>query len=119
MANYKETDLVGVSWIRCRNITITNPMAGTIDQITKQPNIPTAYFQEEKVISIDGTKTFIDIGNCSKKFTPTEVINLRDPDTGELTGATSSHSELYKLLNSLYLQTALERDQANTSTGSQ
>ena len=114
MANYKETDLAGVSWIRCRTVTIVNPMVGTIDIGTKQPSVPTAYFQEEKVISIDGSKTLVDIGSCQKKFNPSEVINIRNPDTGELTGNTSSHGDLYKVLYSLYLQTALERDEAIT-----
>lgn len=114
MANYRETNLTGVSWVRCRAITINNPIEGTMDPNNSLPDVPVAYFQEEKVISIDGVRNLVSAGYCSRKFTPTDVINLRDPDTGELTGATSSHSELYKLLYSLYLQTALERDEAIT-----
>ena len=118
MANYKETDLAGVSWVRCRAVTIINPIEGTIDpSIPNAPSVPTAYFQEEKVISIDGVRTLIDSGSCFKKFNSTEVINLRNPDTGELTGGTSSHAELYSILYSLYLQTAIERDEAVTATG--
>ena len=115
MANYKQTNLAGVSWVRCRNITITNPISGTVDTTKIGPNnflVPTAYFQEEKVISIDGVQNTIDMGSCQKQFNPTEVINLRNPETGELTGGTVIHAELYVILYSLYLQTAEARDLA-------
>lgn len=114
MANYKETNLAGVSWVRCKNITITNPIAGAVESGSLKPLIPTAYFKEEKVISIDGIQNTIDVGICYKSFNPTDVINLRNPETGELIGTTATHEELYVLLYSLYLQTAEERDAAAT-----
>lgn len=114
MANYKEVDLAGVSWIRCRNITITNPVTGTIGPTTGNLTVPTAYFQEEKVLSIDGVQNTIDVGSCVKQFNPTDIINIRNPETGELVGTTATHGDLYVLLYSLYLQTALERDAAAT-----
>lgn len=114
MANYKETNLAGVSWIRCRNITITNPIAGSMEPGNEIAAIPTAYFQEEKVISIDGVQSTIDSGSCLRQFNPTEIINLRNPDTNELTGTTMTHAELYVILYSLYLQTAEARDLAAT-----
>ena len=114
MANYKETDLAGVSWVRCKNITITNPLDGTMQLGGLVPLVPTAYFQEEKVISIDGVQNTLDVGSCFKKFNPVEPITLVNPETGGPIGTTVSHEELYVILYSLYLQTAQERDLAAT-----
>ena len=112
MANYKETTLTGTTWMRCRAVTITNPLPGTeeLDGRTQQPVGPTAYFQEEKVITMDGADMRSDAGSCCKAFATDGVIALRDPGTGELTGETTSHGALYTILFSLYMQTALERD---------
>lgn len=111
MANYKETSLSGVSWVRCRNITITNPIAGTMEvSLVSTPAVPTAYFQEEKVVYIDGAQSTIDVGSCIKQFIPTDIIIIKDPETGVATGAVMTHAELYTVLYSLYIQTALERD---------
>lgn len=120
--NYKQTNLAGTSWVRCKSISITNPLPGgtevSYDSITKRqiltPIVPTAYFQEEKVISIDDVQNTIDIGICTKKFNPTDIINLRNPETGGLVGTTATHGDLYVLLYSLYLQTAEERDATAT-----
>ena len=110
--NYKETTLSGISWTRCRAVTIVNPLAGTgeIDRKTNIQDGPVAYFQEETVLSVDGKEIRADAGSCSQKFDPTAMIQLRDPVSGELTGATMTHAELYTILYSLYLQTATERD---------
>lgn len=110
MANYRETSLAGVSWIRCRNITITNPLASTKEPGSDKLAIPTAYFQEEKVISIDGIRNTLDVGSCFKQFNPASTIPIINPDTGMPTGNTATHAELYVILYSLYLQTAQERD---------
>jgi hypothetical protein len=37
---------------------------------------------------------------------------MLNPETGEATGATVTHAELYAILFSLYMQTAVERDGA-------
>ena len=113
--NYKETTLSGTSWTRCRTVVITNPLAGTgpIDPSTNAPFGPTANFHEEKVISIDGKQTTVDAGSCRKAFDPAATIPLLNPETGEPTGATVTHAELYAILFSLYMQTAVERDGAS------
>ena len=101
--NYKQTTLSGTSWTRCRCVTITNPLAG---------DAATAYYQEEKVIGIDGAQTTVDAGSCRKAFDPAATIPMLNPETGEATGATVTHAELYAILFSLYMQTAVERDGA-------
>lgn len=102
--NYKESTLTGTSWTRCRCVTITNPLAGTTP--------PTAYFQEERVVEIDGGNTTMDASSCSKPFDPASVITMLNPITGLPTGTTTTHGELYAILYSLYMQTAIERDAA-------
>ena len=112
--NYKETSLAGTSWVRCRAITITNPLAGTEElDHTGQPIGPTAHFTEEKVVTMEGADLRIPAGSCSKPFSPTDTITLLDPATGEATGATVTHAALYGILFSLYMQTAVERDVTN------
>lgn len=101
--NYKQTTLSGTSWTRCRCVTINNPLTG---------DAPIAYFQEEKVMSIDGAQTTVDAGSCRKAFYPAATISMLNPETGEATGATVTHAELYAILFSLYMQTAVERDGA-------
>ena len=110
--NYKETALAGTSWVRCRAITITNPLAGTeeTDQRTGLLVGPTAFFTEEKVVTMDGADLRVPSGYCSKAFNPEDTITLINPETGEVTGATVTHGALYEILYSLYMQTALERD---------
>jgi hypothetical protein len=108
--NYKETTLSGTSWTRCRCVTITNPLADTEFDKNNNPLGPVAYFQEQKVISIDGAQTTVDAGSCRKAFDPAATIPMLDPATGETTGSSVTHGELYAILFSLYMQTAVERD---------
>ena len=103
MANYKETNVSGTSWVRCRQIEITNPVQATAPK--------TVFFYEEKIINIDGALTSLPQSSCRKVFDPVAgTITIVDPTTGNPTGSTVSHLELYNILYSLYIQTALERD---------
>lgn len=110
--NYKETNLAGTSWTRCKSITITNPLAGE----TPLPGIisplkPVALFYEESITQLTEGSTFKrDTGYCSTEFNPTSIIPLIDLDTGIATGEIVTHTELYRILYSLYMQTALARD---------
>ena len=110
--NYKQTTISGTSWTRCRTVTITNPLPGhgPVQGITGVEQGPTAFFQEEKVVSIDGVQSTSDTGSCRKAFDPVATIPMLNPETGEATGATVTHAELYAILFSLYMQTAVERD---------
>ena len=110
--NYKKTTATGTSWVRCRAITITNPLAGAedADPFTRLPIGPTAHFTEEKVLSLDGANVQLPAGSCSKVFNPADTITLLDPTTGEPTGEAVTHAALYGILFSLYMQTAIERD---------
>ena len=99
------------SWVRCRAITITNPLPGQV--AGHVPEVPTAYFTEEKVLNLDGANVQLPAGSCSKPFNPTDTITLLDPATGEPTGETVTHAALYGILFSLYMQTAVERDTTN------
>ena len=102
--NYKETNITGTSWVRCNNVTITNPLNG---------EVPTAFFQEEKVVCIDDANTIVPEGFCCKVFDPSSgVIPLLNPVTGASLGPNVTHAELYTILYSLYVQTAMERDAA-------
>lgn len=104
MANYRESALAGNSYTRCKELYISNPMAGM--------GSPRVTFIEEEVLNIDANTRQVDAGSCKKIFNSPELIALRNPITSELTGDTLSHEMLYVILYSLYMQTALERDAA-------
>ncbi len=65
---------------------------------------------EEDVISIGDSTIKTSVGTISKVFSPLEEITILNPTTGDPTGTTTTHEELYTILYSLYMQTALERD---------
>ena len=105
MPQYNESTAQGTVWTRCDQIVIKNPFLG----LEKS-----AMFSEENVVVI-GDKTILSRhGFLNKTFNPNQEITLRNPVTGETTGNTVTHQELYNILYSLYIQTAMERDQANS-----
>ena len=103
MAQYNESTASGTTWTRCDQIVIRNPFAGLEKSAT---------FSEENVAVIGEKILMSRAGFLNKVFNPSEVIELRDPITGETTGETVTHQELYNILYSLYIQTATARDQA-------
>lgn len=109
--NYQESTLTGTSWIRCNQVSITNPLAGT-PVGPMESAIPSINFAEEKVMVIDGNTVKIPVGSCHKSFQADSTIPLLDPTTGASLGASVTHAELYTILFSLYIQTAVERDNA-------
>jgi hypothetical protein len=111
--DYKQSDEVGTSWQRCNNLGVINPLAGDTTLLPGQPTIPTIFFSEEKVINLGGETIRKPAGGCQKEFNATDVIPLLNPSTNEPLGTTATHQDLYVLLYSLYMQTALERDAAN------
>ena len=114
MANYKEELLTGQSWVRCKDIIISNPLEGTeLNVVTAQALTPEVYFKEEKVVMLEGKKVVLGSSSCTAAFNPISgSIPLLNPQTGEPLGTSVSHAELYTILFSLYIQTALERDAA-------
>ena len=115
MANYKEADINGKSWIRCTNISIENPHASTGLKSY-------VCFREEVAI---------DLGNGTYSITPyvrpvleapvprrvlwaevnpTATIDIYDPVTGEKTNQTMTHAQLYGILYSAYRTEAEKHD---------
>ena len=110
--NYKQSDITGETWTRCRTVTITNPLpdTGELDVMTGIRQGPRAYFSEEQVLSIESGNLTSSAGACFKDFDPVATIPLIDLTSGSPTGATVTHEQLYQILYSLYIQTATERD---------
>lgn len=102
MPNYNESSISGSVWQRCHTVVVNNQIKQT----------PVITFQEEKVIVLEGDDIHQGVDGCSKPFSPTGTFPMLDPETNLPTGQTMTHSELYAVLYSLYMQTALERDAA-------
>lgn len=106
MPNYNETPVSGNQWTRCHTVEIQNPYQG-------QKSIR---FHEQNVIVMDNNETIyrsrsavpLQIG-----FDPTKTVQLLNTETGQPTGATFTHGDLYAMLFSAYLAAAQERDQNN------
>lgn len=120
MANYQESNISGVTWTRCNTVIITNPLPGSpsaeVRPTTKEPYPPSATFKEEQIMSIDNKIYVTGNSICAKDFEPTSLIPLLDPNTNQPTGTSVTHAELYQILYSLYIQTAMERDVVMQST---
>ena len=106
MMNYKESQIQGSTWTRCRAVTVINPHPST-GQIAK------AYFQEEKAIAFDNTVLLSDRGSCGVGFDAEATVAMLDPQTGQPTGQTFTHADLYKMLFSLYMEAAKKRDETD------
>lgn len=103
-SNYSEQSIAGMAWQRCHQVVIDNPRGSA----------PSVRFDEERIVSIDGApelRTALD--SVVVAFDPARLIPLRDPASGELTGAAMSYAEAYALLYSAYLDAALARDAAS------
>lgn len=101
MPNYREASATGTQWQRCNCVHIDNPLNGQA-QVT---------FAEEVVATL-GEELFIKPGpQIVFPFDPAEVIQLRNPQTGEvIPDATMTGLQVYVALFSLYLQKAEVRD---------
>ena len=103
MPDYNESTVTGHTWQRCHQVVIENPRHGARG----------VRFDEERVLALDGGAELRQpAGTLAVPFDPDAVIPLRDPDTGELTGATTTYGDAYALLYSAYLAAALARDAA-------
>lgn len=108
MANYQETTGEGSTWKRCRYIAISNPILGA-KSVTYHEEI--AAKVGETSIGGGGTEVIHEV---IQNFD--QIIPLRNPETGELTGTNTTYAEVYSILYSAYMQAALARDAANAPT---
>ena len=103
MPDYNESTVTGHTWKRCHQVVIENPRHGSRG----------VRFDEERVLALDGgSEVRKPSGTLAVPFDPNAVIPLRDPATGDLTGATATYGDAYALLYSAYLAAALARDAA-------
>ena len=56
-----------------------------------------------------------DSGDVLKEFDPADVVVLRNPETGDLTGETITMGEVYAILASAYWQFAPAKDEETHS----
>lgn len=99
--NYKESTINCTTWTRCRTVTVQNPVGET----------PKAYFQEEECVALPNEQIIKrDLAAVQKEFSPSSTFPILNPQTAEPTGETATHADVYALLFSLYMQTAMERD---------
>jgi hypothetical protein len=102
MPNYNQTTGSATSWTRANRVMILNPF---------EANIPKQIlFFEEKVVQVDSNTFKSDSGYVTTNFLSDQVIELRNPQTGEKTGETIAQSKVYQAIYSLYLDTAENRD---------
>jgi hypothetical protein len=102
MADYRENTTAGTSWTRATAVNIYNPLGG----------IPSVSFVSEKAIQLDGGQpiTIPDSRYLGIAFEATGEFPLVNPITGELTGTTGSHMDLYVLFHSLFIHLATQAD---------
>jgi len=106
MANYQQLVISGDSWVRSNRIVIENPLNGT-------PNIS---FAEEKVVVLGDDILHSQFGLVMENMTdPASSFPVINPMTGESTGTTATHGDIYALLHSLYLDLAGKRDAYSNS----
>ena len=102
MADYKEQEIVGSSWMRASRVIADNTEGHRMIR-----------FDEETVFVLpDGKRLTAPSGGVTEYFnegTAAETFALRDAE-GVLTGASASYSDVYCMLLSLYYHVALKRD---------
>lgn len=98
---YQETNITGTEYRRAKRVEIENQRAVT----------PIINFVEELVTVLDnGRSMSVDVGNLSSTFDPADIIELLDPETGEMTGGTMTQGQVFQALYSFYMKLATERD---------
>lgn len=107
MANYKETAGSATTWTRANRVMILNPLEDIPKQIS---------FFEETVVKIGDTVVRSDSGYAAAYYVPDKQVELLDPQSGEPTGKTISHAEIYQAIYSMYITAAKARDLAISVT---
>lgn len=87
MANYKETDVAGKTWLRASRVIIDNPYAA----------LPSILFVEDELINLgEGKVSYRPVANLTCSF-----------DQGS-----QLHADIYTKLNELYILLREARDNA-------
>jgi hypothetical protein len=101
MSNYKEETINGTKYQRARSVEIYNYLDST----------PFINFQEETVFIMDGKKVITPVmATISVNFDENGTFPVLNPATGDSTGETATHQQLYALIYSLYIKAAVDRD---------
>ena len=102
MANYKESNVTGVTWQRCNRIDIRNPYE----------EAKFAVFLEEEITDLGNDKIVKSpAGQILADFIdPSTEVNLINPETGESLDISITYQDIYIVLHSLYIQLATLRD---------
>lgn len=90
--NYRQTNVAGIQWDRCSNVTIHNPYGGPA----------TIALLNETVAQVGGQTVTLARKPLTAPFDPAAVIALRNPETDALTGGSITQGEVYAILYSLY-----------------
>jgi hypothetical protein len=98
--NYRESEVVGMSWRRCHEVHIYNPRNETA----------TVRFDEQDVVSLATQDVVINAGYFRKDVDMDGEFPLLDVETGEPTGNVMTNAALYQALYSNYIKAAKERD---------
>lgn len=102
MSNYAYTNVIGQVWQRCSQIVIDNPRHA----------VPTVRFEEERIVSLNsGDELRKPASGITQDFDPALAVPLRNPVTGELTGASITYADVYAILYSAYIAAATARDE--------
>ena len=103
MADYKETTVSGVAWQRAYQILILNPLG----------QVPTVRYDEESVINLNDDQQIKQVvSTLGYTIDPEATIELRDPETLELTGESIPVALVHQALFSDYINRAKARDEA-------
>lgn len=100
MSNYKETSINGSEYQRCCEIRIVNPVGKT----------PSISFEEQKITVIGENLIETPVDRIMLSFDPAKVVELRDPQSGDLLNTSVTFGEIYTILYSAYIQEAIARD---------
>ena len=100
--DYRAAPIAGTRWRRANHIEAFNPFGG----------VRMIRFDEEDRTVLDTGESFGEpAGSVEQALVdPATCFALRDPSTGQPTGQTMSHGELYVALWSLYIGLAEARD---------
>ena len=103
MPDYKESEVSGTQFRRCNGLQFMNQLGVQTRAVV---------FSEEDVINIGGKHICTPAGSIFNGLTADNGSTespLIDPVTGQVVG-TATYQDVYNILSSLYLATAMARD---------